>query len=116
MFYRFLYLLYIKLTMHSTFRDRVYELAKQIPVGKVATYGQLAKLAGSPGAARAVGMCMRENKNPSVIPCHRVVASNGKLTGYAFGEGIPTKKQKLQEEGVFFIGDNVDLKKSQWKN
>src|SRR6266436_3959718 len=99
--------------MQTSFRDKIYDLAKQIPVGKVATYGQLAILAGSPGAARAVGMCMRENKNPSIIPCHRVVASDGKLTGYAFGDGISTKKKKLEAEGVFFVGDTVDLKRSQ---
>jgi O-6-methylguanine DNA methyltransferase len=102
--------------MQSSFREKVYALAEQIPRGKVMTYGQLAKLAGSPGAARAVGMCMRENKNPAVIPCHRVVASDGKLTGYAFGDGIATKKKKLEEEGVFFVGDKVDLKKSLWQS
>jgi O-6-methylguanine DNA methyltransferase len=101
--------------MESTFREKIYALAKQIPAGKVATYGQLAKLAGSPQAARAVGMCMRENKVPHIVPCHRVVASDGKLTGYAFGSGIPTKKKKLEEEGVFFIGDKVDLKHSLWQ-
>jgi methylated-DNA-protein-cysteine methyltransferase related protein len=96
-----------------TFREKVYSLAKQIPPGKVATYGQLAKMAGSPGAARAVGMCMKENPDPKNIPCHRVVAGNGNLTGYAFG-GITIKKQILEKEGVFFINDRANLTKSQW--
>jgi methylated-DNA-protein-cysteine methyltransferase related protein len=99
----------------TTFQKRVYDIAKQIPEGKVATYGQLARLAGSSGAARAVGMCMKCNPDMKLIPCHRVVASNGKLTGYAFGKGVSTKKEKLQKEGVHFKGDTVDLRISQWE-
>lgn len=99
--------------MPSTFREKVYNIAKQIPAGKVVTYQQLAQLAGSPKASRAVGMCMKTNVNPQIIPCHRVVASDGKLTGYAFG-GVMTKKEKLQNEGVLFINDKVDLASSQW--
>lgn len=99
----------------KTFREKVYSLAKQIPKGKVATYGQLAALAGSPKAARAVGMSMKCNPDMTNVPCHRVVASDGKLTGYAFGEGITTKRQKLIEEGVVFKNDKVDLSKSLYK-
>jgi O-6-methylguanine DNA methyltransferase len=100
--------------MTQNFQTRVYEIAKTIPPGKVVTYGQLAEMAGSPKAARAVGMCMRNNKTPETIPCHRVVASNGKLTGYAFG-GVNSKKEKLLKEGVVFKDDLVDLNISQWK-
>lgn len=98
----------------QTFRDKIYELARQIPKGKVATYGQLAELAGSPGAARAVGMCMKTNPDAPHTPCHRVVAANGKLTGYSAGEGVKTKKQMLLDEGVKFTGDKVNLVASQW--
>lgn len=98
---------------NSTFRQKVYALARRIPLGKVATYGQIAKLAGSPGASRAVGMCMKENPDTKVVPCHRVVASNGKLTGYSMG-GVTVKKEKLLKEGVRFIGDRVDLAFSEW--
>jgi methylated-DNA-protein-cysteine methyltransferase related protein len=97
-----------------TFQQKVYALAKQIPAGKVATYGQLAKILGSPGASRAVGMCLSKNIDPKTIPCHRVVASNGKLTGYAFG-GISKKKEILEKEGVKFKGEFVDLSMSQWQ-
>lgn len=99
----------------QSFQDRVYNLAQQIPQGKVATYKQLAKLAGSPGAARAVGMSMKKNHNPNMIPCHRVVASNGELTGYSMGKGVVTKKAMLIKEGVAFIGDCVDLSVSRWE-
>ena len=103
------------MTMKPTFREQIYLLAKQIPRGKVATYGQLAKLAGSPKAARAVGMCMRTNPNAPIVPCHRVVSSTGKLTGYSAGEGIVTKKKMLIEEGVYFNNKVVDLSRSQWQ-
>lgn len=99
----------------TAFRDTIYQLARQIPAGKVATYGQLAELAGSPGAARAVGMCMKTNPDAPHTPCHRVVASDGKLTGYSAKEGLKTKKQMLLDEGVKFTGNRVNLKASQWK-
>lgn len=99
-----------------TFKDRVYQIASQIPKGRVTTYGKLAELAGSPGAARAVGMLMKNNPDLKVVPCHRVVAADGKLTGYSAGHGIPTKMEMLKKEGVVFKGDAVDLSASLWKN
>lgn len=98
----------------TNLKDTIYELTKQIPKGKVATYGQLARLAGSPKAARAVGGFMRVNPNAPHTPCHRVVASDGSLTGYSAGQGIKTKKMMLLKEGVFFKDDKVDLDKSLW--
>lgn len=99
--------------MKPSFTERIYSLAQQIPAGKVATYGQLAQLAGNPGASRAVGMCMSRNPDAKAVPCHRVVAANGKLIGYAFG-GVTSKKEKLLKEGVSFRGDFVNLTISQW--
>ncbi len=101
--------------MKLTFRQKVYEIAKGIPAGKVATYGQLAKMAGSSGAARAVGMFMKQNPDLKTIPCHRVVARDGDLTGYSAGKGIATKKEKLLKEGVFFIKEKINLSVSSWK-
>ena len=98
-----------------SFTEKIYKIASKIPKGKVATYGQLAKMAGKPRAARAVGMCMKYNPDMKVVPCHRVVASDGKLTGYAFGSGIPTKKKMLLKEGVVFNGERVNLSRSQWR-
>lgn len=98
-----------------SFTETVYQILRTVPKGKVVTYGQLAKMAGSPKAARAVGMCMQKNPDAPRTPCHRVVASDGSLHGYSAGDGIPTKKKMLLEEGVFFNGDAVDLSRSQWK-
>lgn len=99
----------------SSFCNHVYEIVAAIPKGKVATYGQVARLAGSPGAARAVGMCMRNNADTKKVPCHRVVGSTGKLTGYAYGDGVSTKKSLLEKEGVIFKKDSVDLMRSGWE-
>jgi len=100
--------------MKHTFRETVYILTRQIPKGKVATYGQLARLAGKPKAARAVGLFMRTNPDAPNTPCHRVVASDGSLTGYSAGKGIITKKEMLMREGVRFAGHKVDLHLFGW--
>lgn len=96
------------------FREKVYELAKKIPKGKVATYRQLASLAGRPKAVRAVGMFMKTNPNSPIVPCHRVVAADGKLTGFSLEGGIELKRKMLLGEGVKFKGEKVDLSISQW--
>ena len=98
-----------------TFREKVYEITKQIPKGKVATYGQLARLVGNAKAARAVGALMRVNPNAPHTPCHRVVAQDGSLTGYSGVGGVAGKKKMLLTEGVFFQGDKVDLSRSGWQ-
>lgn len=98
----------------KSFRDKVYEVTRKIPKGKVATYKQIAILSGNPKASRAVGIFMKTNPNSPIVPCHRVVASDGKLTGYSRG-GILIKKKMLLEEGVSFINSSVDLSSSMWK-
>lgn len=80
----------------SRFKQKVLEIVKNIPSGKIMTYGQVAYLAGNPRAARAVGMIMSKNYNPDV-PCHRVIKANGQLGGYNRG-GIEMKKQLLDKE------------------
>ena len=97
------------------FTERVYEIVASIPKGRVATYGQVARLAGNAKAARAVGMAMRTNTDTKRVPCHRVVGATGALTGYAYGNGIRTKKKLLEKEGVIFAEQKVSLKESLWK-
>lgn len=97
------------------FKNTIYELAKQIPNGKVATYGQLAQMAGHPRSARVVGYFMKINPDAPNIPCHRVVASDGSLTGYSAAGGISKKRTMLLSEGVVFRGEKVDLMQSGWK-
>lgn len=89
--------------------DRIYEVVKTIPKGKVMTYKQVAILAGNSKASRVVGYAMKHNPDMKIIPCHRVVGSDGKLIGYSAGEGIKSKKEMLISEGVKFKGDKVIL-------
>lgn len=99
----------------KSFQEKVYDIAKHIPRGKVATYKDLAEAAGSPGAARAVGTAMKNNPDLKTVPCNRVVGSDGAMHGYSAGEGIKTKIEMLKREGVVFKGNKVDLSKSRWK-
>lgn len=95
--------------MTNSFYSKVYKVVKKIPKGKVATYGQVASLAGSPHAARAVGQAMKVNPYMPIVPCHRVVASDGSLTGYSGIGGIEGKRKMLINEGVKFKDEKVDL-------
>lgn len=86
-------------TSQLSFRDRVYVIVAKIPKGRVLSYGEVAKRAGRPSAARAVGTAMKENPDPKRIPCHRVVRSDGSIGQYAFG-GTRAKVKRLRAEGV----------------
>jgi O-6-methylguanine DNA methyltransferase len=79
----------------SDFSERVYEVVKEIPKGETLTYGQVASLAGKPGAARAVGNILSKNYDPN-IPCHRVIRADGKLGGY--NRGTTRKAEILASE------------------
>ncbi len=83
---------------NSNFTERVRNIVRKIPKGKMMTYKQVAELAGSPGASRAVGTIMRGNYDPE-IPCHRVIRSDGKIGNYNRG-GAEVKRKILQEEGA----------------
>lgn len=76
----------------TSFQKKVWEALKQIPFGETRTYKQIAIAIGNPKATRAVGMAIHCNPIPIIIPCHRVIGTNGKLTGYANGLEL---KQKL---------------------
>ncbi len=92
--------LQIDLSGVTPFRRAVLTECARIPRGQVATYGELAKRVGRPGAFRAVGNAMHTNPIPIVIPCHRVLGANGSLTG--FGGGLDVKRRLLELEGVMF--------------
>lgn len=97
------------------FFEKVYNVVKDIPRGKVATYGQIAKILNAPKFSQIVGYALHGNPDPKTIPCHRVVNRFGKIsTSFAFG-GKFSQKQLLEEEGVVFVDDEtVDLKQCQW--
>ncbi len=87
------------------FRENFYSLVQQIPCGRVTNYGKLAEALGDSVAARAVGKMLNENPRPIVVPCHRVVMSDGHIGG--FGMGLEKKRELLADEGVFFQDDYV---------
>ena len=90
---------------------RIYEAVKQIPYGHVATYGQVAELAGNPKMSRAVGNALHKNPDPENIHCYRVVNSKGELAGrFAFG-GADVQAELLRSEGIEVVDNCVDLEK-----
>ena len=92
--------------------EKIYEVVKSIPKGKVATYGQVALLAGNPRWARVVGYALHVNPEPGIIPCHRVVNREGKVApSFAFG-GEEVQRQLLESEDIVFESDGrIDLGK-----
>ncbi|MDP2940655.1 MAG: MGMT family protein [Candidatus Omnitrophota bacterium] len=82
----------------TPFAKRVYKVVLTIPLGEVRSYKWVAKKAGRPGACRAVGTILKHNPLPLIIPCHRVVRSNQKLGGYAFGAGRKRRLLSLEKE------------------
>ena len=90
---------------------RIYEAVKRIPKGCVATYGQVATMAGNERMSRAVGNALHKNPTPGIVPCHRVVDAKGRLAGgFAFG-GMEAQAALLADEGVEVKDGKVDLGK-----
>lgn len=96
------------------FLQEVYKLSLQIPKGKITTYKEIAKGLGSENSARAVGNAMANNPYPFVVPCHRVVHSDGDIRGFGLGNALKIKM--LKEEGVEVKNNKVDLRKFLFKN
>ena len=81
-----------------TLSTRVYKKLLLVPKGKITTYGELSKAVGLKNGHRAIGMIMKKNPFPVIVPCHRVVKSDGKIGGYAYGERV--KSRMLANEGI----------------
>lgn len=101
---------------NGDFFTRAFDVVRRIPAGKVATYGQIARLIGEPKKARYVGFAM--HSSPGVaggVPCHRVVFKDGSLApGFAFG-GADAQRKLLEAEGVTFLSDGrVDMNACAW--
>ncbi len=86
----------------TRFQLQVWQQIAKIDFGKSVSYGTIAKAIKNPAASRAVGGAVGANPVPIIIPCHRVMGSTGKLTGYSGGSGIPTKKKLLALEGISY--------------
>lgn len=101
--------------MKSTF-ELIYDVVRRIPCECVATYGQVAALAGNPRWSRVVGYALHSNPEPGIIPCHRVVNRLGETSkAFAFGGG-DVQRFMLESEGIVFDKDGrVDLEKYLWR-
>ena len=98
-----------------SFYQKVYEIVRRVAEGRVASYGQIARMAGSPRASRAVGYALHVYPMPGVIPCHRIVNREGRLApAFAFG-GTDAQRKLLEAEGVKVDEEGyVDIKKYCW--
>ncbi len=92
----------VDLSRHTYFQRKVWEITESIPYGDVLTYRQVSAMMGNPRASRAVGQALAKNPLPIIIPCHRVVRSNGELGGYSAPGGIDMKARLLKMEGQEF--------------
>lgn len=86
----------------TAFQQSIWKALQGIPHGQTTSYGELGSAVGKPGSARAVGGAVGANPLPIVIPCHRVLASDRRITGYSGGEGIPTKEKLLDLENISY--------------
>lgn len=101
--------------MNDNTFTKIYDVVKQIPYGKVATYGQIAALAGNKRWARVVGYALHANPDPDNIPCFRVVDRNGNVSkAFAFG-GENRQIELLKKEGIGFRDGHVDMGNYQWE-
>jgi len=94
-------------SLTTPFQRTVLEITQFIPFGEVLTYGQIAAKIGKINASRAVGGALGRNPMPIIIPCHRVVAANGNLTGFSAAEGIVTKQKLLELEGHQIVAQKL---------
>jgi methylated-DNA-[protein]-cysteine S-methyltransferase len=88
-------------------RRAVYAATREIPPGTTRSYGEVARAIGRPDAAREVGGALARNPYPIIVPCHRVVAANGALTGFSAPGGLETKRRMLELEGAPGYGQEV---------
>ena len=91
----------------TPFQKRVLAEACKIPFGEVRTYGQIADAIGQSNASRAAGAALGRNPMPILIPCHRVLAANGHLTGFSAADGILTKQKLLELEGNTVVNQKL---------
>ncbi|MCK5051910.1 MAG: MGMT family protein [Candidatus Cloacimonetes bacterium] len=99
----------------SPFSKRVIKIIQKIPAGKVATYGQIASLAGNNKAARQISRILHSSSGKYDLPWHRVINSQGRIS-LRSGDGLEMQKAILESEGIQIINDRIDLAIFQWKN
>ena len=99
----------------NNLRNGVYNYLRNIPKGKVVTYGQIAKYLGNKNLSRVVGNILHVNPDPIKYPCYKVVSSKGELSNNFGDGGIEVQRKRLEEDGIEVINNYVDLEKYQYK-
>lgn len=94
--------------------ERIWQVIYQIPAGRVASYGQVARLAGLPGRARLVGHTLKKLPKPTALPWHRVCNSQGRLSLPTHSPSYGEQKSRLEREGIVFVGGRIALKTFGW--
>lgn len=94
----------VRLSRGTEFQRSVWQGLAAIPFGDHLSYGELGRSIGKSGAGRAIGGAVGANPAPILVGCHRVLAANGRITGFSAGEGIPTKQWLLRHEGIEYVG------------
>jgi methylated-DNA-protein-cysteine methyltransferase-like protein len=94
--------------------EKVYEIVKNIPVGKVTTYGAIAQAIGIKSSARMVGWALNSDRGNITMPYHRVVNRNGQLTGKNYFHTPNMMRELLESEGISFVNESVDMTKHYW--
>ncbi|MCL5992506.1 MAG: MGMT family protein [Bacteroidetes bacterium] len=97
------------------FFQKVFKIVAEIPYGKITTYGEIAQAIGLKSSARMVGWALNSTIGDSSLPCHRVINRNGELTGKRHFRTPTLMREMLENEGIEFIGEAVNLKKHLWK-
>tara|TARA_B100000902_G_scaffold392456_1_gene444896 strand:+ start:864 stop:1175 length:312 start_codon:yes stop_codon:yes gene_type:complete len=98
-----------------TLRQRILTIVKEIPEGCVATYGQVAKLAGLPGYARVVGQALNKLPSDTQLPWHRVISASGRMSLSEDSDAFLEQKEKLLSDGITIQETRIDLKEYQWQ-
>lgn len=95
-------------------QERIWQIVHQIPTGRVASYGQIASLAGLPGRARLVGHTLKNLPHPISLPWHRVCNAQGRLSLPVGSRSYEQQKSRLEKEGIIFIKGNISLRRYGW--
>ena len=98
-----------------TLRQRIFTIVKEVPKGYIATYGQIANLAGLPGYARVVGQTLSKLPSDTQLPWHRVISATGKISVLEDSESFIEQKKRLLNEGITFTKTRINLKEYQWQ-
>ena len=101
--------------MEDNDKERIWQVVSQIPEGKVASYGQIAKLAELPGYARYVGHVMKKLPAGSTLPWHRVLKSDGQIAFPSHADAWKRQKSLLEDEGVILLNGKVPMRKFRWQ-